>query len=126
MRKFQIRWLMIVTVAIMSIGITSCTKDDGGNDRLVGSWSCNNHYYGGSYGGVDTYTFKSNGTYEWSCTGDWWSDESGRYDYNEENGLLVITNQKGTSWVYFVSFISNNSFMLIDEEGVDYIYYRSN
>lgn len=114
----------IILVAIMSIGLVSCSKDDK-NNALVGSWSCSNHYYGGSYGGIDTYVFKSNGTYEWSCTGDWWDDISGRYSYNSDEGILTI-DRNGYTNVYIIASITDSSFLMIDEEGDYYTYYKNN
>ena len=112
--------LTIMMVTLMCICFASCSKDD--SNPIVGTWSCSNHYYGGSFGGTDTYVFKSNGTYTWSCTGDWWDDKSGKYTYNEENGLLII--ERSTTEMYYVLSLTDSSFTIMDEDGSKYTYYK--
>jgi len=126
--KVYLNWICIVMFTIVSAFFASCSSSDSDEESvgnpIVGSWSCDDHYYGGSYGGTDTYVFKSDGSYEWSCTGDWWDDDSGRYSYNHDNGELIISNRRGTVWVYHITSLSGSSFILIDEEGDSYRYYR--
>lgn len=121
MKKNLLYGMVILSVMMVGLSFTSCSKDDG--NPLVGTWSCNNHYYGGSSGrGTDTYIFKSNGTYEWSCTGDWWDNVSGNYSYDVENGILSI-NRNATE-VYYIISITESSFTMMDEVGDYYTYYR--
>ena len=122
MKKKLFNYLAIWVVIFMGVIFVSCDKDDD-NSPLVGSWSCSNHYYGGSYGGTDTYVFKSDGTYMWSCTGDWWSDQNGRYSYNEDEGILTI-NRSATE-IYYVISLTQSSFTMMDEEGDYYTYYKN-
>lgn len=109
----------IMMIALVSIGFVSCSDDDDDGNPIVGSWSCTNHYYGGT----DTYVFKSDNTFTWSCTGEWWDANSGRYSYNPENGLLIITRKEGT-YVYIVISLSKSSFTIMDEDESVYTYYR--
>ena len=110
---------MLLAVCVVCM---SCDKDESGG--LVGTWSCDNHYYGGDYGGRDTYVFKSNGTYEWSCTGNWWDDETGRYTYDPEEGILAIV-RNGYTNLYVITSMTNSSFVMIDEDGGSYVYYKN-
>lgn len=128
-RLFFFGPISALLITLLTICILSCSKDSDNIDRveskIVGSWSCDNHYYGGSYGGTDTYVFKSDGTYTWSCTGDWWEDAKGHYVYDEDSGVLLITNSRGTKWVYQILSLTNSSFILVDEDGYRYRYYRN-
>ena len=117
--------LTLMLVAMVSLSLSSCgddDDDDGGGNPLVGTWSCSSHYIDRvSYdGGTDTYTFKSNGTYEWKCRG--WDNESGKYYYNNSLSTLTITNQKGTTWVYVIPTLTDSYFVMIDEDGDSYTY----
>ena len=117
--------LTLMLLAMTSLSLSSCgddDDDDGGGNPLVGTWSCSSHYIDRvSYdGGTDTYTFKSNGTYEWKCRG--WDNESGKYYYNNSLSTLTITNQKGTTWVYVIPTLTDSYFVMIDEDGDSYTY----
>lgn len=119
--KRKLFYLAAITmIAVLGISVASCDKDS--DNPIVGTWSCSNHYYGGSYGGTDTYVFKSNGTYTWSCTGDWWDDESGKYTYSEKDGLLII--ERSTTEIYYVLSLTESSFTIMDEDGDKYTYYK--
>ena len=112
---------------LSSMSLSSCSGDDDdeeSNNPLVGIWYCNNHYIDriSFDSGIDTYTFKSDGTYEWECSG--WDNESGRYTYNKESGILTRTNQKGTTWVEMIVSLTDTYFVLIDEDGYRYTYTR--
>ncbi len=110
-------WLTTLMVLLLSgFALTSCDDDDSAGGPLVGTWSCDGHYYGGT----DYYTFKSDGTYSWECPGTWFDPQSGHYTYN--NGLLVIVNSEGTNWTYFIQFVNKNTFVLTDEDGYTYTY----
>jgi len=112
-------WLTTLMVLLLSgFALTSCDDDDSAGGTLVGTWSCDNHYYGGT----DYYTFKSGGAYSWECPGTWFDPDSGHYTYN--NGLLILVNEKGTNWTYFIQFVDKNTFVLTDEDGDRYTYTR--
>lgn len=118
--------LVIIMAVVMNVSFISCSSDDeNGGGPLVGSWYCNKHFanrISPSEDATDTYTFKSDGTYEWNCPG--WNDESGRYTYNKESGILTRTNQKGTTWVEMIVALTDTHFVLIDEDGDRYTYYK--
>lgn len=126
MRKTNRKWsvLSMMMVALMSFCLLSCNNDDekDSSSGIVGTWSCNNHYYDhvSSGPGTDTFTFKSNGTYEWQCRG--WESQNGRYSYNRDSGILTITNQKGTTWIYIIVSMTESYFVMMDEEGDSYTY----
>lgn len=126
MKNFKFKWaalLLALTATFACISLTAC-GDDKDEDELgtaysiVGTWSCGNHYYGGT----DYYTFNSNGTYSWSCPGTWFNSQSGNYSYT--NGLLLLVNNEGTTWTFVISFSNKNTFTLIDEDGDRYTYVR--
>lgn len=117
--------LTLMLAAMVSLSLSSCgddDDDDGGGNPLVGTWSCSSHYIDriSFNDGTDTYTFKSNGTYEWKCRG--WDNESGKYYYNNSLNTLTITNQKGTTWVYVIPTLTDSYFVMIDEDGDSYTY----
>ena len=116
--------LVIMMGLVVSICFTSCGDDDENTNPFVGTWSCSKHYIDRISwdGGTDTYTFKSNGTYEWKCRG--WDDESGNYYYNESLKTLTVTNQRGTTWVYIIPSLTDTYFVMIDEDGDSYTYNR--
>ena len=120
-----LRFLTITLISMMFFSLASCSSDD--NDEtmangLVGTWECSDHYIDliSFEDGTDYYTFKSNGTYEWRCRGH--NSHSGKYSYNKESGLLTITNQKGTTWVYVIAALTDSFFVMIDEDGDRYTY----
>lgn len=118
--------LTILLVAFVSINILSCedNKDEADTGLLIGSWSCDNHYIDRvSFAkGTDTYTFRSDGTFEWQCRG--WESKSGNYLYNKEKSTLSISDQKGTTWVYIIVSLADSFFVMLDEDGYSYTYYR--
>jgi len=119
MKKNLFYLVTVFMVAIVSAGFVSCGDDNEEGGPLVGSWTCDNHFYGGS----DTYIFKADGTYEWSCRG--WNDDtmkSGKYYYNKDLSTLTITNKKGTTWVYIMVSLTDSFFVIMDEDGSTYTY----
>lgn len=111
--------------------IVSCNTSDSTSNPFVGTWSCSNHFYGGDAegGGVDTFVFNSNNTYQWSCTGNWaWKPETGNYKYNEKLETLTISKNGGGTTVYLVLSITHMFFVIADiESGIDtasYTYYK--
>ncbi len=105
-------------LALLAVGLlTSCEKNEPQNG-IVGTWSCSNHYYGGA----DTYTFNSNGTYTWSCTSTYFSDDSGHYAFDKSRSTLTIQNRKGTTWIYVIVSLTSSSFTMMDEDGDTYFY----
>ena len=126
MVKMKNLWSLqaIMIVAMLSLGLLSCGDDEEENveNPFVGTWLCSNHYIDRvSYdSGTDTYTFKSNGSYEWKCRG--WDNESGYYNYNTSLKTLTLSNKKGTTWVYIIPSITDSYFVIIDEDGDRYTY----
>ena len=119
-----IKYLMWMLIALsMSISFASCGDDDEDEPQgsgIVGSWVCNNRYYGGS----DTYTFHDNGTYNWSYSGsaDWFERESGTYTFN--GVTLTTSSNKGITNAYVIVGMNETSFVMMDEDGDKYTYYR--
>lgn len=109
---------------LSSFALTSCGDDDdkdgpsGSAKQIVGTWSCDNHYYGGT----DYFTFNSDGTYSWDCPGSWHTAHSGHYTYNETSGLLIVVKNNGSSWTYLAQFVNKTTFILTDEDGDSYTY----
>lgn len=120
-KKFWTLMNVLALVLCTFITFSSCSKDDeNATASIVGTWTCNSHYYGGS----DTYTFKSNGTYSWSYSGsaDWFPDDSGNYSFDNNRSTLTIHNKKGTTWVYIVMSLTSSSLTIMDEDGHTYYY----
>ncbi len=126
------RLSLIIAVLVSSIVcclLVSCSKSN--SNPFVGTWSCTNHFYGGGApgGGVDTFVFKSDNTYQWSCTGDWgWKPETGHYKYNSKLETLTLSTTGGSTTVYLVLSIADNFFVIADiESGMEtssYTYYK--
>ena len=107
---------MLLLLMAMSVAFCSCGDDNG----IVGTWSGNNNYYSGSdEESTDTYVFKSNGTYDWFCTGTWFSPDYGKpYAYNAEAGMLTLSGI-----AYLVVTLDKNSLVFMDPEDGDVFYY---
>ena len=122
------RVMIAIVVTLFSVSFVSCGDDN--NEKsggpLVGTWSCSDHYVDRTTGkdATDTYTFRSDGTYTWTCTS--WTTNNGSYNYDPNSGALIIVNQNGTTWAYFITSLTESSFVLIDEDGYRYRYYKSN
>lgn len=119
----KIKAIAMAFVAIITIILPACSKDDDSSydSGIVGSWTCSDHYYGGS----DTYTFKKNGTYEWNYRGtaSWFDTEKGTYTFNDS--ILTIKNSKGSTRAYVVLGLTNSSLVIMDEDGDTYTYYKN-
>lgn len=114
----MLKFCMFIFIALTML---SCSKDEPNesSNPLVGTWSCSNHYYGGT----DYYHFNSNGTFTWECPGSWFDSQTGHYTF--DNGLLFIVDSEGTSWIYMVEFsTSKNVMFLTDEDGYTYGYFK--
>ncbi len=93
MKKTLFRLLTIMTVAIASVSLSSCSKDDETNPptiTIVGTWK----YSWDS--GYSLLTFYDNGT----CRdqeydhGKWDRDRTGNYEYNAEEGYVILFSEK--------------------------------
>ena len=118
----NLRYLAIYMVALISFCLVSCGDDD--ND-LVGKWRCSDHYYAGT----DYYIFNSDGTYKWyyENTGSvYWhfDDRNGRYSYDSNSGILTTSDNKGSTNVYIIASNDKSHFVMIDEDGDRYTYYK--
>lgn len=119
--KRQIVYGLTFLFILLSIAVLpSCKKNDGGgsvsDNRIVGTWTCSNHWYGGS----DTYVFKSNGKYQWS--GPYSRYESGDYSFN--GTILTTSETSGTTRVYTIVALTNSYFVMMDMDGDSYTYYK--
>lgn len=117
--KIVLKFLFAIILPLFVF--TGCGDDEPDNDNksIVGSWTCENHYYGGS----DTFTFKKNGTMSWTYKGSWsFTDYTGSYTFN--GSILTVTNTKGTTWIYIVAGLSDTTLVMIDEDGDSYTYHK--
>lgn len=99
----------------------SCKNDEPSSYKdIVGTWVCSDRYYLGT----DTFVFKKNGKMSWSYTGSWtFNDYDGTYSFN--GSILTITKSNGRTEVFLITGITDNSFVLVDEDGYAYTYNRS-
>lgn len=114
-------WMLIALS--LSVCFASCGDDDEDEPQgmsIVGTWKSDNHYWGGS----DTYVFHDNGTYNWSYSGsaDWFERESGTYTFN--GVTLTTSSNKGITNAYVIVGMNETSFVMMDEDGDKYTYYR--
>ena len=112
-------------VILMSILLMSCENENVSSNSLLGTWSCSNHYHKG----IDTYTFKSDGTYTWTLnlTYDSYSDnkeEHGDYVYNKQAGTLTLSKRTGSTKIYLVTSITKDYFVIMDNDLDCYTYYK--
>ena len=117
-KKQVIYGLTFMLIVLSAVVLPSCMKSDGGdgNSQIVGTWTCTNHWYGGS----DTYVFKSNGKYEWSRPN--LDVEYGDYSFN---GVILTTSSKtGATRVYTILSLTDSYFVMMDEDGDSYTYYK--
>jgi len=111
-------------VMLLSLLLVSCENANVSSNSLVGTWSCSNHYYDG----VDTYTFKSNGTYTWTliktcdCCED--KEEHGDYSYNKQSGTLTLSKRTGSTKIYLITSITKDYFVIMDNDLDCYTYYK--
>lgn len=105
---------------VTAVALVSCGDDEDKNmPSIIGSWTSSSHYYGGT----DTFTFKKNGTYNWSYSGSMtFEDQTGSYIFN--GTTLTVTNKKGTTWLYLVIALSDSSMVIMDEDGDKFTYYK--
>lgn len=124
MKTKSIMKLPILLVMLMGLMLVSCENANVSSNSLVGTWSCSNHYYDG----IDTYTFKSNGTYTWNliktcdCCDD--KHESGDYSYNKEIGTLTLSKRTGRTEIYLITSVTKNYFVIMDDNADCYTYYK--
>ncbi|MBQ7019555.1 MAG: hypothetical protein IJN30_00985 [Bacteroidales bacterium] len=109
------RILLLVITVITFCTITSCSKENADNS-FVGTWQCDAHYYGGS----DVYDFKKDGTYTWRCPG--WNSESGVYSYT--SSTITFSQYTGRTRTYILLSKTNKTFVIMDEDGYSYTYFR--
>lgn len=124
MKTKTLMTLPLGLVILMSMLLISCENENVSSNSLVGTWSCSNHYHNG----IDTYTFKSNGTYTWTLnlTYDSYSDreEHGDYSYNKQSGTLTLSKRTGSTKIYLITSITKDYFVIMDNDLDCYTYYK--
>ncbi|MBQ2978651.1 MAG: hypothetical protein IJE18_00915 [Bacteroidaceae bacterium] len=111
---------------VLCLAFVSCEKDgDKIKNQFVGKWQ-SNHYSGG----VDYYTFTSDGKYTWEGPTSSWGTDYGIYTYNSELKTLIITSQKGnhpegrTTITNVILEINDEYFIILDNDGDSYTYFK--
>ena len=113
---------IIALIMFLIVGLMSCNKSNSSssNSQIIGMWVCHNHYYGGD----DTYIFNSNDTYKWIGP-DTWDVKTGYYSYNPATSILTISPNNGTTRVYSILSLTSSNFVMMDEDGDCYTYYKN-
>lgn len=113
---------MVIWVSLLCLNVTSCSNDDddfGGSSKdLIGTWCCESRFHGGA----DYFTFKKKGKYSWECPGSWFESVTGTYAYSA--GILTVVKDGGSSEIFLIQFVSSDTFILTDEDGDSYRYYK--
>ena len=99
MKKNSINWMIILMVAIMSVGFMSCSKDDDSSKdetvvSIVGTWR---YDWGSSAVSFTAYTFNSDGS-------------------DKQNNIITIINSPYDKETMFVSELTSNILVLDGEE----------
>ena len=114
MKKYLFNLMALMMVAVLCVGMSSCSKDDDDNNPLVGTkWVCDNHYAAYIYSGlsgesfVHVFEFTSNtskvGYFQSVKTGKKEREETGPYEYVNDKEVIFIDNDgKKITW-YFLS-----------------------
>ena len=113
MRKYYFNMMALTMVAILSIGISSCSKEDNNNPLVGTKWICDDHPVAYVYSGLsgETYVhvleFVSNNNYEGYFqsvkTGKIANKETSQYEYiNDKQIEFISKDGQRTPW-YFVS-----------------------
>lgn len=119
--------LFITLLTLLSVSATSCDDDKNepkSQKTIVGKWTWSEQE--GSYYLIETYTFKSDGTYLWQYKeGDSYSthsgEQSGKYIYDNEFKQLTLYDRQGDQVhservTYDVKFTSSTMLLIKDEE----------
>ena len=116
MKKNLINWMIILMVAIMSVGFMSCSKDDDSSKdetvvSIVGTWR---YDWGSSAVSFTAYTFNSDGSgfiYDKGNPG-----RPFTYIYDKQNNIITIINSPYDKETMFVSELTSNILVLDGEE----------
>lgn len=117
-KKQVVYALTFMFIVLSTIVLPSCKKNDegGNNNQIVGTWTCSNHWYGGS----DTYVFRSNGKFQWN--GPYDKAEYGDYSFN--GVILTTSSASGVMRVFTILSLTNTYFVMMDQDGDSYKYYK--
>lgn len=117
MKKYYLSMLTVLMVAILSVGVISCSKDDDNNNPLVGTkWVCYNHPVASIQSSLkgETYVFVIEFTsntgrssyFQSVKTGEreYLADSNGLYEYVDDKTVIFIA-QDGTrtTWYFLTS-----------------------
>lgn len=117
-KKQVVYALTFMFIVLSTIVLPSCKKNDegGSNNQIVGTWTCSNHWYGGS----DTYVFRSNGKFQWN--GPYDKAEYGDYSFN--GVILTTSSASGVMRVFTILSLTNTYLVMMDQDGDSYKYYK--
>lgn len=114
---------MLLLCIFIVPALSSCSSNDDEDapttTSIVGSWTCNHHYWGGS----DTYSFRKDGTFKWTYSGtDSFDDTYGTYVKNDY--VLIIKDYDGVTRVYVILYLSSTEMHIMDDDGDTYKYFK--
>ena len=121
MKKNLFRLMALMMVAMLTIGFTSCSKDDDDDNSasIVGTWVDAQDYVWGT----KTMILGSNGSYS-STTKDSYGTQyrNGTYSYNPTQGTMVINVKAGAyngayQQTYIVQTLTAKNLVLMDTDG---------
>lgn len=143
MRTLNVKQFAMFMIAFVSMGFVACSSDDPDDPQdekkeiniqnekkevspLIGTWTCDHHYIdrdNKNYPSTtDTFVFLENNTYEWTCKS--WEKQTGTYFYNSELSTLSLSNFFNRTRSYTVTGISSTFFIIKDDDGDSYTYYK--
>lgn len=119
MKKNLFRLMALMMVAMLTIGFTSCSKDDDDDDSasIVGTWVDD------SWGGTKTMILGSNGSYSSTIKDSYGTrDRNGTYSYNPTQGTMVVNVKAGAynnpyQQTYIVQTLTAKNLVLMYTDG---------
>lgn len=108
--------ILLLMIAIISVfAISACSKENEASS-FVGTWQCDNHWYGGP----DVYEFNKDRTYTWR--GPFNTSESGVYSYT--SSTLTFSQYTGQTRTYILLSKTSTNFVIMDQDGDSYTYFK--
>ena len=113
--KTYFKYVMLLFVAALSLGFTSCSDDDDDPASLVGTWQ----QYDEEYDEYYQITFKADGTFldkGWDGDHSYEYSDTGRWQVEEDLLKITYDDEDGVDIVHFV--IKGNKLIL--DPGTEY------